>query len=265
MSDPLSYLDALLRARVRLTEARQLRMTKANAIRDGIVPTPRLIWFRAGEAKYSLEGRSLTIGAGTVLLVPALSRRDWTAERSATVVFFSFQTDPNLPSPGVLMLRGPATAEIGRAISQIAGRADDTSRAGQLLLEAEAKSVLAKFLVAAAPLAQSATGGSAGNDRAVADALQWLGQNLSQVDPLETLHERAGLSENQFRRRFKSLVHQSPRDYLFGLRMRQARFHLSETTLPVKQIARRVGYDDPLYFSRRYHQFWKRWPTDERE
>ncbi|CAN5554061.1 hypothetical protein BH10PLA1_BH10PLA1_07750 [soil metagenome] len=264
MSDPISYLDALLRARLQITEGRQLRMTKANAIRDGIVPTPRLIWFRAGEAKYSLEGRSLAIRAGTVLLVPALARRDWSAERSATVEFFSFQTDPNLPSPGVLMLQGASVAEVGRGISKIIQISSDTSRAAQLLIEAEAKVALAKFLVEASALTHTSSHSRSG-DRAVTEALQWLAQNLAQSDPLAELHTRSGLSENQFRRRFKSLVHQSPRDYLFGLRMRQARFHLSETTLPVKQIARQVGYDDPLYFSRRYHQFWKRWPTQERE
>ena len=37
-------------------------------------------------------------------------------------------------------------------------------------------------------------------------------------------------------------------------RLREARRLLLTTTLPVKEVARRCGYEDPLYFSRVFHQ-----------
>ncbi|MFI9049819.1 helix-turn-helix domain-containing protein [Streptomyces sp. NPDC053427] len=42
----------------------------------------------------------------------------------------------------------------------------------------------------------------------------------------------------------------SPKDYLLGIRLGRAKELLIATELPVAAIARRVGYDDPAYFSR---------------
>ncbi|MER7574728.1 AraC family transcriptional regulator [Streptomyces sp. NPDC126514] len=42
----------------------------------------------------------------------------------------------------------------------------------------------------------------------------------------------------------------SPKDYLLGIRLGRAKELLAATDLPVAAVARRVGYDDPAYFSR---------------
>jgi len=42
----------------------------------------------------------------------------------------------------------------------------------------------------------------------------------------------------------------SPKDYLLGIRLGRAKELLAATELPVASVARRVGYDDPAYFSR---------------
>lgn len=42
----------------------------------------------------------------------------------------------------------------------------------------------------------------------------------------------------------------SPKDYLLGIRLGRAKELLVATELPVAAVARRVGYEDPAYFSR---------------
>ncbi|MFJ8075995.1 helix-turn-helix domain-containing protein [Streptomyces sp. NPDC096176] len=42
----------------------------------------------------------------------------------------------------------------------------------------------------------------------------------------------------------------TPKDYLLGIRLGRAKELLAATELPVAAVARRVGYDDPAYFSR---------------
>ncbi len=42
----------------------------------------------------------------------------------------------------------------------------------------------------------------------------------------------------------------SPKDYVLGIRLGRAKELLAATELPVAAVARRVGYDDPAYFSR---------------
>jgi AraC-like DNA-binding protein len=36
---------------------------------------------------------------------------------------------------------------------------------------------------------------------------------------------------------------------------------LHDGHLLVKQVARRVGYEDPLYFSRAFHEYYGQWPS----
>ncbi|MGC4030741.1 MAG: helix-turn-helix transcriptional regulator [Tepidisphaeraceae bacterium] len=45
---------------------------------------------------------------------------------------------------------------------------------------------------------------------------------------------------------------QSPHQYVIGLRVATAREMLLKTDLPVKEIARRLGYADVFYFGRQF-------------
>jgi AraC-like DNA-binding protein len=46
--------------------------------------------------------------------------------------------------------------------------------------------------------------------------------------------------------------------------MREARRLLAGTSQPIAQIARQVGYDDPLYFSRAFREMIGQSPMDYR-
>ena len=63
-----------------------------------------------------------------------------------------------------------------------------------------------------------------------------------------------GCSPSTFRRRWQQIVGVAPTRYLTALRMREAQRLLVETRLPAARIGERVGYPDPLYFSRRFHE-----------
>lgn len=63
----------------------------------------------------------------------------------------------------------------------------------------------------------------------------------------------SGMSEATFRRRWIDNVGSTPRRYLEQLRLHEACRILVETSLPVKEVAQKVGFDDEFYFSRRFH------------
>lgn len=65
---------------------------------------------------------------------------------------------------------------------------------------------------------------------------------------------QCGCSYSAFRRDWKSLFGQSPGRYLAERRMQEARRLLVESPLAIGEIASRLGFADPLYFSRRFHQ-----------
>ena len=259
-ANSLAYLDALLRARLAIAEARHGKVFADAPIRSGITPTTRLILFTAGRAEYTFEDQTFSISPGTMLLVPALAKRGWRAMRSVRMSFFAFQCEPDLPALGVMRLSSAKARPLAPAMRRVIAAAADPSRGGRLLADAEAKALLARFIL----LADSPAAPAGRASSPIVDAMQWLAKNLHTADPFDRLHERAGLGVNQFRRDFKALTGRTPRDYLLDQRMRQARYQLVHTDRSVKQIARGVGFDDPSYFSRRYHGFWKRWPTDER-
>ena len=75
---------------------------------------------------------------------------------------------------------------------------------------------------------------------------------LGQHHDFDALAKRHGLSSSTFRRRWAAHYETPPHHYLLRLRIREATRLLVESSLTVGEIAARVGYDDPLYFSRRF-------------
>ncbi|MDX2079966.1 MAG: AraC family transcriptional regulator [Terrimicrobiaceae bacterium] len=63
-----------------------------------------------------------------------------------------------------------------------------------------------------------------------------------------------GMSESTFRRRWLEAFGVPPGQTLQEARIRRARRLLAETRRPVKDIATECGFDDPLYFSRRFRE-----------
>lgn len=62
--------------------------------------------------------------------------------------------------------------------------------------------------------------------------------------------ETLAMSYDNFRRRFKAQVGQSPNQYFVSVKMDRAKELLLDTDLDVKDIAVQLGFADPYYFSR---------------
>lgn len=78
----------------------------------------------------------------------------------------------------------------------------------------------------------------------------YISQRLAQPVTLTELARQVNLSPTHFARVFKRQLGISPINYVIQKRMTQASTLLAETTMPLKQIALAVGYDDAFYFSR---------------
>ena len=90
----------------------------------------------------------------------------------------------------------------------------------------------------------------------------YIDNNLESHVTLQELGEMARLSPNYLNRLFKQWMGEPLHQYTIRRRMETARGLLREGQLLVKQIARRVGYDDPLYFSRAFHDYYGIWPSE---
>lgn len=69
---------------------------------------------------------------------------------------------------------------------------------------------------------------------------------------IEQMTQIACLSRSRLHSIFKELYGKPPLDYVTSLRLRQAQTYLLKTDMPIGEIAEKVGYEDSLYFSRRF-------------
>lgn len=80
-------------------------------------------------------------------------------------------------------------------------------------------------------------------------SLGYLYCNYTKPITLSQLAELEYLSDSRYSAVFKQCMGISPQGFLINLRMKNAADLMRKTDLSIKQIAKIVGYDDPLYFS----------------
>jgi AraC-like DNA-binding protein len=113
-------------------------------------------------------------------------------------------------------------------------------RVGSLLLE----------LVAFYLEAPERGAGAERSHRALARFRAALDERACEPVTIERLASEAGLSADHLRELFQARYGSRPVEYRAQIRLARARELLASTTLGVAEVARRAGYDDPLYFSR---------------
>jgi AraC-like DNA-binding protein len=81
-------------------------------------------------------------------------------------------------------------------------------------------------------------------------SLRYMLQHLNQPMKVPVLSAMVGLSQSSFFALFKSATGLTPLDFFIRARMQRAGELLEETSLQIKEVAARLGYDDQFYFSR---------------
>ena len=94
-----------------------------------------------------------------------------------------------------------------------------------------------------------AGGEAPSNDEVVIEALAWIMENIGAGFSIDYMAEKLGISRRTLDRRFKAATGVSLRTFWQKQKIKMARELLSETDLPVGEVAWRVGYSDGGYFS----------------
>jgi AraC-like DNA-binding protein len=102
-------------------------------------------------------------------------------------------------------------------------------------------------------------------DQLVIAVLAELGTRLDVATNLEQLAARTGFSPQHINRVFRRTLGVTPLRYLTRVRMERAAALLIHSELTVHAVARRVGYDDPYYFSRVFKQCYGCSPSKYRD
>jgi AraC family transcriptional regulator of arabinose operon len=153
------------------------------------------------------------------------------------------------PVPGVLRVRTGGSTQ--RRIREALEAADTYGRS-----ELRQAAMFAVNAVEAALLWCTTSDPGAGLlDPRVLAAMEDLASSLAAPVTVAELARRAGLSPSRFAHLFTEQVGVSPMRYLERQRMRLAEQLLDLTPRTVSEIARTVGFEDPLYFSSRFRAY----------
>ncbi len=106
--------------------------------------------------------------------------------------------------------------------------------------------------------------GSPLRDFYVHEALVFIESSYGEDITVEDIAAACGLNRSYFGKIFKQSVGKSPQEFLLSYRMAKAAELLEITTLPVGEIGARVGYANPLHFSRAFKNEYGTAPRDYR-
>lgn len=87
-------------------------------------------------------------------------------------------------------------------------------------------------------------------DDPVAESIQYLKHHIDRMLTVEEMADRSCYSASHFSTLFKNRTGRSPLEYFIQLKIHYACQLLDQSNLRIKEIAAKVGYDDPYYFSR---------------
>jgi len=209
-------------------------------------------WVRLGK-----EGERVTVGPGDAVLIAAGVPHAYGAElvNAWTIQWVHFTGEEvaqwwrwhALPREGgVLRLRAgePEQLDLGRVHEQLAAGYDER----HLLAAAAALRWALANLVRAASRAE----GGEPTRKAVEAVEAWMGEHSGGAVTLAQLARMAGLSAPYFSVLFRERYGFPPMDYFLRLKIRRACNLLDTTAWPVGRVAAETGFDDALYFSRRF-------------
>ena len=87
-------------------------------------------------------------------------------------------------------------------------------------------------------------------DRTIGACQEWIAGHYAQVNPVEAMTRRSGLTPRTFSRRFRAATGRLPIDYVHALRIEQAKRLIEQEATGLDDVAYQVGYGDPTFFRR---------------
>ncbi len=87
------------------------------------------------------------------------------------------------------------------------------------------------------------------------NAIRNMQSNIREPFSIEKYAKLCAMSESRFAAIFKEVIGVPPLRFFTSMKLEQARYLLSDTTVSVKEIATQIGFEDEFYFSRLFHKY----------
>lgn len=220
----------------------------------------------AGTGWYRAHGREWSVGRGDLLVVL----------RGAAHAYGANDADPwtihwahfgGAQASAFLALAGVSESApilpLGERLTLVASFNEIllTLQAGYSLHHLLRAAAALRHLLSSAALTVAYAPPAHSRDVHVEEIIAFMRANLDRALSLDDLAAQAALSRSHFSRRFAEKTGYPPIDYFIRLKIQQACELLEATNLDVGQIAHRLGYEDPYYFSRLFKKIMGSAPT----
>jgi len=218
-----------------------------------------------------IAGRRFDVGAGDVMVVPSGVAHSYgsRADRPWSIHWFHAMGEslPALLAELGVSAQKPTLhvglrRELITLFSELRTALEDDYSEPRLLYASRVLTHLLGVMIRAGRDADPSGAGTASRVRATIDHMR---QHFATPLRVESLASMADLSTSQYAVRFRELTGDSPKNYLMRLRIHRATQLLDTTSESITDIAHRVGYDDPLYFSRAFRRLHEVSPSGYRE
>ena len=131
--------------------------------------------------------------------------------------------------------------------------------AHQLTITNELKQVGILFLLLSLLIESNNTGSNSkynkydySSETYVEHALQYIQFNFNRNININDMAQHIGINRSYLFHIFKNKLQMSPKEYLVNFRMKKAKHLLCTTSDSIKEISKKVGYNDPLAFSKMF-------------
>ncbi|HEY5960170.1 MAG TPA: AraC family transcriptional regulator [Polyangiaceae bacterium] len=215
-----------------------------------------LVFCTKGIGSCAVADRSLRLRSGSLLIVPDGAACRLTLDEQTPWSGDWYHVDGSMTAEYLHALNletEPSVLELGHdtrvteLLSELREIVQDGHQANHLL---HASSILQHLFTVLIRRNREPRRETREASQRIAASIEFMKRNLARSLDVPQLSEQAKLSTSHYSALFKRQTGRSPAEYFTRLRMQSAAELLEETTLSIKEIARQLGYRDPLYFSR---------------
>jgi AraC family transcriptional regulator of arabinose operon len=238
--------------------------------RPGGVPQAIFIYCLRGSGWCELNGQRHEVAAGELVVIPprashaygADDRNPWTIHwfHAHGALLPGFLAELNAPASRPVIFLGE-DPQVLALFEEVLGVLEHGYTPQQML---HASHALAHLLAVIIRHRHESWRAQPDARQKVTQTLSYMKEHLEQPLQLNALASLAGLSRSRFATLFKQQTGFAPLAYFTRLRMHRACQLLDTTDLSVKAIGARVGYEDPLYFSRMFRLITETSPVEYR-